>query len=158
MAAPSTTARVTPAGIVLPDGHSTQVAFSLDPNVAFWEKNVTPPGLDGGEPIDTTTMFNATYRTFAPRALMTLTPMTMTGLYDPDVYDEIIAIINNEGSITVHFSDGSTLDFFGYLQKFDPAELVEGTAPEATITIVPTNYDPVNHVEAGPVMTEVAGT
>ncbi len=78
--------------------------------------------------------------------------------YDPVVYTDILALINAPGGVTVHFPDGSTLDFYGYIKKFEPAALKEGEQPEATVTIVPTNYDPANHVEASPVLTSVTGT
>lgn len=158
MAAPATTARVTPAGIKLDDGYSTQLAFSLDDNISFWEKTVQPPGVDGGDPIPTSTMHNTTYRTFAPSALISLTPCNTTAAYDPEVYNQIIAITNRRGSVTVHFPDGSTLDFYGYLRTFEPQDHAEGDPPEANIEIQPTNWDPTNNVEAAPVMTEVAGT
>jgi hypothetical protein len=158
MAAPATTARSTPLGIPLGDGYSTKIAFALDPDISFWEKTVAPGGWDGGDAIEATTMHNATYRTFRSRSLVTLNESSTTVAYDPDVYDEILAIINVEGSITVHFPDGSTLDFFGYLRTFEPSDNEEGTQPEATITIQPTNWDPANNVEQGPVLTEVSGT
>ena len=159
MAAPATTASSTPAGIHLSDGYSTKIAFERDPDVSFWEKTVAPPGLDGGDPIETTTMHNATFRTMRPRALYTLSEMTTTVAYDPNVYNNITDnLLNQEGSITIHFPDGSTLDFFGYLKAFEPSDHEEGSQPEATITIVPTNYVPTNNVEAGPVLTTVAGT
>lgn len=158
MADPTTTARVTPDGIPLRDGYSTQIAFSQDSNICFWEKTVTPPSVDGGDPIETTTMHNSTWRTLAPRSLKTLGEIALTAAYDPDLYDEAVAICNVEGSITVHFPDGSTLDFYGFLQSVEPQEHVEGDQPEANIVVVPTNWDPTNNVEAGPVMTEVAGT
>jgi hypothetical protein len=158
MASPETTVRIEPDGIDLPDGFSAKIAFAADPDISIWEKTVTPPGLDGGDSIDTTTMHNSIWRTKRARSLVTGTDAQVTCGYDPDCYDEILAILNVEGSITVAFPDGSTYDFFGYLQKFEPSALQEGTYPEATLTIVQTDYDPVNHVEAGPIMTEVPGT
>ena len=104
MAAPATTASSTPAGIHLSDGYSTKIAFERDPDVSFWEKTVAPPGLDGGDPIETTTMHNATFRTMRPRALYTLSEMTTTVAYDPNVYNNITDnLLNQEGSITIHF-------------------------------------------------------
>lgn len=44
----------------LDDGHSTRVSFADYPSVAFYEKTVTPPGVDGGGENDTTTMLNTT--------------------------------------------------------------------------------------------------
>jgi hypothetical protein len=141
------------------DGYSTKIAFALDPDVSFWEKTVQPPGLDGGDEIDTTTMHNTLYRTMAARALITLTEHSITAAWDPNVYNNIISnLINAEGSISEHFPDGSTLTYYGFLKTFEPSEHSEGEQPEATITVVPTNYDPVARVEAGPVLASVAGT
>ena len=158
MATPATTTRSTPLGIPMKDGFSTRIAFESDPDISFWEKTIQPPGVDGGDAIDTTTMHNVDYRTFRSRALTTLTEMTLTVAYYPDVYDEIQNIINEENDITVHFPDGSTLDFFGFLRLFEPQDHEEGSQPEASVTIQPTNWDPANNVEAGFVMTEIAGT
>lgn len=159
MAAPTSTARQTPVGIILGDGFSTKIAFARDPDVSFWEKTVGPPGIDGGEAIDQTTMHNVAWRTKSARTLKTLTDSSLTVAYDPNVYNNIIDnLINMAGSITVHFPDGSKLDFYGYLQSFEPDDLTEGEQPTATITIVVTNFDPVNRVEAGPVLTSVSGT
>ena len=159
MANPVTTTRLTPSGIRFPNGYSSKIAFNRDADFSFWERNVGSPGVDGGEPIDTTTMHNSTWRTMVARDLLTLTPFTVTGAIDAGVYtDSINNLINQEGSITRRLPDGSTLDFFGYLQKIEFGEFVEGEMPTATLTIVPTNYDPVNRVEAGPVLTSVTGT
>ena len=158
MPAPTNTVRGTPAGIKLKDGYQSLIAFNANPTVSFWEKQVTPPGLDGGEKVPQTTLQNSTFRTFASRGLYELSDVTVKAAYDPNLYTQIASLINSEGSISVKWKDGSTLDFFGYLQKFMPDALVEGTQPECTITIVCTNWDPVGKVEAGPVLTNVAGT
>ena len=158
MAAPATTPRSAPGGIKLDDGFSTKIAFERDPDVSFWEVTVQPPGVDGGDPIDTTTMHNLNWRTMAARALKTLTESSVTARYDPAVYTQILELINIPGAITVHFPDGSTLDFYGFLQTFEVGDHAEGEPPEATLTIQPTNYDPDNDVEAAPVLTSVAGT
>ena len=92
------------------------------------------------------------------RSLKTLTPVSTTATYDPDVYNEIESAINVETTITVTFADGSTIAFFGYLQNFEANEVSEGEDPECTITFQPTNWDPAANVEAGPTVVEVAGT
>lgn len=158
MAAPSTTARTTPAGIKLRDGYQTLIAFAAAPALSIWEIGIKPPGVDGGAPIDQTTQQNTLWRTSTSRSLITLTPISGTGGYDPNLYNTILSIINHEGSITIHYPDLSTLDFYGYLQKVDFGELKEGERPTVSFEIIPTNYDPVNHVEAAPVLTSVAGT
>lgn len=163
MAAPSNTVRVAPGPAAsarrLTDGHSSKIAFARDTDVKFWEVSGSPPGIEGGDAIDITTMHNTVWITKAPQELKTLTASTWKVAYDPTVYDEIIDnLLNQEGSITYEFPDGSDLDFFGFLRSFIPDEHQRGVMPTATIVIEPTNYDPVNRVEASPVMTEVAGT
>lgn len=158
MAAPTPGTRIAPGGIKLKDGFSTVITFSGDTDVSIWEKSVKPPGIDGGDAIEQTTMHNTNWRTMAPRQLKTLTEFSVTGAYDPAVYTQILNLINVENTITVRFPDGSTLAFYGFLKTLEFADLVEGTQPEVTATVVPTNFDPVNHVEAAPVLASVAGT
>ncbi len=158
MANPTTTARVAPTGIRLTDGFKSVVAFARDSNINLWEIEVTPPGADGGDKIETTTMHNTRRRTFAPRALITTTDGAMRVAYDPNVYTEILNIINEPGSITYHLPDGSTVDVWGFLKEFTPDGLVEGSMPTANCVIVHTDTDPDDGSEAGPVVTSVAGT
>jgi hypothetical protein len=158
MTAPVKTARITPTGTRLDDGYQTLVAFAADPDVKIWEKSITPPGLDGLDAIDITTMHNETYRTFAPRALITMTESSFTGAYDASSYNQIVALINVETTITIHFPDGSSIAFYGFLKNFQPNELVEGAQPEATCSFVPTNRDPITHAEEAPVYDAGTGT
>jgi len=158
MAAPTVTARVKPSGFKLPDGYRSTWAFALKPAIQLWEKTVKPPGVDGGAAIDQTTMHNDAWRTVAPRSLKTLTESSFKFAYDPDAYPDIIAMVNIQQSITCHEPDGSAIAIYGFLQKveFDPLE--EGKQPEGTATVTPTNYDPVNNIEAGPLFVPAAGT
>lgn len=117
----------------------------------LWERRVKPPAIDGGEPINITTMANSVWRTKAPRNLRSLEPHTFSAGYDPDVYLDVYSLINSQTSITVEFPDASRLVFWGFMQRFEPSDLTEGEFPEATITIVPTNWDPFNGVESSPV-------
>lgn len=164
MAAPAPTVRVQPTGIYLQDGFPTKITFSLNTSINLWEKTAKPPGVDGGDPVDTSTFWNTAWRTKAPRILKDLQEATFTAAYDPVVYTDAVALVNVRKSgnsaqvITYTFPDGSTLAFFGYLKQFEMNDLSDGEMPEATVTIVPTNYDPVNNVESAPVMTSVAGT
>lgn len=159
MAAPTATTRQSPPdGIYLPDGFRSLITFDRDPDIEFFEKSVQPPGIDGGDAIDTTTMHNVAWRTFRARKLKTMTPFSCKVAYDPLVFSSINNLINQEGTVTIRFADGSTIAVFAYLKSFEPSELQEGQFPEATINVVPTNWDPVNDVEAGPTVTEVAGT
>lgn len=159
MAAPSPSARVDPLGARLLDGYRCLSALSAQPNASFWEIGITPPGLDGGDAIDTSTMHNDIYRTASSRALKTLTASTIRGAYDPRIYTTFISLINNENNtVTTHFPNGDSLAYYGFLQNFEPDELVEGEMPEASFTVTPTNQDPTTGAEESPVLTQAAGT
>lgn len=121
------------------DGFSTQIDFADNPSVSFWEKEVTPPGIEGGGANETTTMRNTLWRTKSPKKLVSLTDCSFTAAYDPVVYEDIIAMINANQLITITFPDDSTLEFWGWLDSFTPNANVEGEQPTAACTIVPSN-------------------
>lgn len=158
MAAPSTTARQNPPGIKLPDGFSSKIAFSRDPDLDVWERTVKPSGTDGGEPIDVTTMHNTTWRTKRPRSLKDKSNITVEAGVDPSAFDQLDELVNEEGSITQIFPDGGTESVWGFLKSWEPSNFTEGEMPTVTLEIVVTNWDPVNRVEAGPARVEVTGT
>lgn len=160
MAAPALSTRGTPTGIKFEDGFSTKISFASNPTVCFWERTVKPPGMNGGDAINTTTMHNSTVHTKAPRSLIDYDNSTLNVAWDPNAFGtgQVKSLINFRDSITCRFPDGSTLTFYGYLQKFEPSDMKEGDMPEASITIVPTNWDPVGRVEAAPVFVNVVGT
>lgn len=157
MAAPAATVRQAPAGLMMEDGFPTKYTFERFPAVSFAEKSCQPPGIDGGDAIETKTMHNVTWETMAPRQLMKLTEGKITAAYDPAVLSTIVQMINVNDVISVTFPDGTTWAFWGFLQKFEPSDMSEGEHPEADITIVPTNRDN-DGAEQGPVIVEVAGT
>lgn len=134
----------------LDDGHQTLITFAANGSVKFEEKTVTPPGMDGGGEVDTTTMLNSTWRTRAPKALKTLSNASATVAYDPAVYPQIIALLNVNNLITITFPDGDTLAFWGWLNSFKPGELKEGEQPTAEIEIIPSNQN-ASGAETAPV-------
>ena len=146
----------------LKQGYPTTITISsywdsTGPNVTFWEKTVQPPGIDGGEPIDTTTMRNTAVRTKSPPVLYDMTPLNCNVAYDPTVYDSIMSAINKNAEIVVVFPDGATLTFWGYLKSFTPQDITDTNEPVAAITIVPTNVNNDDE-EKIPVVETGAGT
>jgi len=133
------------------DGHSTTIAFANYPSVLFWEKEVTPPGVSGGGANDTTTMQNSVWRTMAPKQLKTLSNSSVVVAYDPDVYTDVVAMVNENQLITVTFPDASTLAFWGWLDEFTPQRVVEGQQPTAEVTIIPSNQNAAG-AETAPVV------
>lgn len=158
MTAPVATARQNPAGRQLGEGYQTLITFAADPNVEFAEMSVTPPGINGGPAHDTTTQHNTTYVTKSPGTLLELTDSQATVRWDPVCYTSCRLLVNKRTTVTHTFPDGSTLAAYGFLMSFQPGALVRGTPPEATITIVYTNQDPVTCEEEDPVYTAGSGT
>ena len=142
---------------VVMDGMRTVISLT-GAGVTFFEKSVTPPGIDGGDANDTTTMRNSVWRTRAPRKLVTMTPLTAKVAYDPALYNTILAQINLNQQISVTFLQGGTyagilaggtLTFWGFLRSFTPDDNTEGAQPTATITIEPSNMN-ASGVETAP--------
>lgn len=158
MAAPSHTVRTKPSGFYLTDGYKSVVAFSAFPAVQVWEKSVKPSGTQGGEPIPASTMQLDVWHRMAPRSLKKKGPMVMVCAYDPDSKPQIEAMVNSQQSMTQYWPTGDYEDFFGTLNETEYSELKEGEPPEVTLTIIVTNWDPVNNVEAGPVYVAAGGT
>jgi len=124
----------------LTDGFSTTITFAAGA-LTLKEKSVTPPGLDAGGANDTTSMRNTTYRTMQPKKLLTMTPMKATCFYNPVIYSDILAQIKVVQLITVNFSDGSHLAFYGWLDKISPGEVKEGEPPTLELEVIPGNQD-----------------
>lgn len=158
MAAPTPTARQTPVGKRFRNGFRTKVTFAADPDISLWEREVTPMGVDGGEAVDTTTMWNDAYQTKAPRELSDLTDGQMVVAFQEASLTQILAIINVETTITLTYPDLSTEAFFGWLRTFVRNAFVRGTMPTATVAFVSSAWDPAADVEAGPVVAPIAGT
>lgn len=160
MAAPAPTQRIAPGASFarLENGHHSLITFALDPDLEVYEKAVTPAGMDGGPPIETFDMFRRRWKTMAPRKLITMTPVTMVCNFDPQVFANLLALINKRTTITEMYPNGDTLAYFGYLQKAEKNSHADGTQPEYTLTVIPTNEDPTTHEEEDPVFTPFTGT
>lgn len=153
------TALGTPAGVRIRNGHSTRFALANAPTISLWIVSLTPPGVEGGELIPTTTMHNTALRTMAAQSLKTMTPMTMRCAYNAAVIDNLFAQVNNEQSGTLHFSQSSgSWDFFCAITNFAPDEIVENAMPLASVTIGLTNTDPLTGAETSPDYRTASGT
>jgi hypothetical protein len=158
MAAPVPQTRVLPTAVRLDDGYQSVIVFDGYESLAIYEKSVQPPAMDGGDPIDTTTMLNTTVETKKPQCLVGFDDGTVVAAYDPGELDTLYALVNEEISITYAYPDGSAYCHWGSVRRVEPSPLVKGEQPEVTLTIVVTNWDPVNCVEAGPVFVDGTGS
>lgn len=132
-------------------GNSTVDANPIGGSL-IWEKKVKPPGWMGGGGIDTTNMRNQRLRTFSPKRLKTLTEFSAICAYDPIMYDvdgfEAVLQVNQQCQL--RWSDESTLTFWGWMDEAEASEISEGTQPEITMKVIPSNTDD-DGVESFPV-------
>lgn len=145
-----------PTGTRLGDGFATYYTFGLaSPDVGFWEVEVTPVEVDGGDAVETSTMRNTTYKTRWPQSLKSLGSSTLKAAYDPAVYVSLISQVNVNQLITIRFPDHSTLKFYGFIQRFAPDPIRMGEMPTATVTITATNLSPTK-IESNPTFSTTA--
>lgn len=144
------TTRVTPVGIKLGDGFVSKITFAADPDVSLWERSVQPMGMDGGDAVDTTTMWNSVVRTKSSRGLVDTTNGKVSAGYDPRVLAQILNLINVETQITYLMPDGTRWILYGYLKSATPNALEEGQFPMVDCEIVHTNTHPSTGAEVLP--------
>lgn len=129
-----------PVTDVMQEGHGAMIGFDLDPDIFLHmeETEVTPPGFDGGGPIDMTSHRNAAYRTKAAKFLKEITNGSITVFWNPAVYENILAMGNKNQLITFTLPEGTTIAVWGYLNTFQPGAVVSGSAPTAQAEVVVT--------------------
>jgi hypothetical protein len=133
------TDRVDPVGTPFDEGYQSLLTFSLDPDLSFWETVVGAPGIDGGDPVPTTTMHNTMFHTVSPRKLKRMTPFQVQGKFSSGTPEQVNALINaRDGWVTVKWPDETQFSFPAYLKSWQPAQAQEGNPLEGTLEIVPT--------------------
>lgn len=156
MAAPTISARVLPVAIRLDDGFQSVLSIASKPDLEIFEKTVQPGAYEGGDPIMTSTMLNQVLETKAPQRLKGIDDMVVVAAYDPAFASDFFDLVNQPDSFTNAWPDGSAQAQWAYIRRVEFSPLTKGEQPEVTLTIVVTNWDPYNCVEAGPVW--LAGT
>lgn len=135
----------------------TTGALGTGAGIRLFEKEITPPNITSGGPIDMTTMRNTAWRTKAKKNLKDLGPLTLTAAYATDAITKILTAIGVNQQITVTFADGATLVFWGWLDDFKPGRIVEGQEPTAEVTFQVSNRNASN-AETAPAFTPSTDT
>ena len=139
------------------DGFSTTISFPNNPGIlgggVLYEKEVTPPGLSGGGPIDTTGMRNIAWRTRFPKTLTDLTEIDTKVAYKTTAYLKIKASMQKIMTIQVNFPDGNFIQFYCWIEEFKPEAVKEGDQPMASMKIIPALTNIPGQIEQGPVLT-----
>lgn len=139
---------------LMTDGFPTKITLVTSGITLAQETSVTPPGVAGGGGKATTNMYNTRWRTQSPKKLADAKDINLTVQYDPGVYAEIIAALQDNQEIEIEFPDETTLTVWGWLEEFTPGELVEGEVPTADIVIMISNRNG-SGAETAPVWADV---
>ncbi len=107
------------------------------------ELEVTPPAIDGGDPIDLSCMRSGAWAPMYARRRKRAGPMTILVSWNPEVYFHNFAVgvlenrirINVNQLMILYFPNGATLTFWGFITKFEPQAMKEGERPTANLTI-----------------------
>lgn len=152
MAAPGVVTPGTPLGAKMPEGFRCKLSFGRLTTFAFWARELTPAPVNNGNALDVTTFYNTLFKTKRPQVLYEVGDIQAVGLWDADIFKDAQykALLGLESNISILFPQGSTFSVFGYLQSITPSRMTHGEVPMTTINVVVTNWDYVNHVEAGP--------
>jgi hypothetical protein len=118
------------------DGFGVRIMLQTS-GITFQEKGVTPPGVDGQDPVSISHNAKVSYVEKLARALKELTPASGTVVYDPAQISTITSAINVHQVIWVSFKEGDAVAFYGFLRKFEPEEMQDGEQPTASIELVP---------------------
>jgi hypothetical protein len=137
---------------MLIDGFSTIFTIQNLPLVKLYEKEMTPPSISGGGPIDVTNMRSIGWRTNAPKQLKTMGQASASCAYATEAIDEIIEQLQVNQTITITFPDTSTITYWGWIDSFTPSAHKEGDQPTAAVVFHPSLRN-VNGVETAPVYT-----
>ncbi len=143
--------------IRMDDGFSTTITMSNLPLAHLWEKEITPPAMQAGGPIDTTTMRNLKWRTKAPKQLKTMGKVTATCAYASVTFEELQEQVGQKQIFTVTFPDKSTWSFWGFMDEFTPGAYKEGDQPTAVVTFECSMTD-LDGAEVDPVYTPFVET
>jgi hypothetical protein len=116
------------------DGHGIRIVF-VNGGVTVYEKNVTPGGIEGGDPIDITTNDNTSLRSFAPRTLATETPINLEVTYNQTDKAALEALANTSDDIRTEYPDNTTELTSGWIRSVIANQATSGEQPTANLVV-----------------------
>jgi len=115
------------------DGYNIRISL-VNQGITLYEKNVTPPGVEGGDPINITTNDNGDFMSFAPRSRKQRTAAQAEVTYDDTDLDALEAAVDQSDDILVVWPDDTTKLDSGWVRSVIANQTQEGEQPTANIT------------------------
>lgn len=133
----------------LQDGFVCRIRFSADATVEVKTISSKPPGFSGSGGISQTTMENVQWMTQLPGALIKVSDMTEVVAYAPAAFVKIAAMMLVNQLIAWDWPNAKFGSLWGWIETWEPGELVIGGKPTGTITILVSCIDDAG-AEVGP--------
>lgn len=132
------------------------LTFTLDTNETFefYYIDLTPPSIEGGDPINTTLLSTTNFHTKMPPELKDIDNIQFTAEYQPDVV--LTAPYNRPGDIEIYFPGQGTMFFRGYLKNFKADALKPGERATGSGEFVVTNTADDGFTPENPTWTDEA--
>lgn len=129
---------------LLKDGYQTLFTAAVIVAKMYKVISLTPPALDGRGSIDQTNMESEITTQKSAKSLIDVGNFNITIAYDSKNYDftdvnSFAFWLNINGLMTLTFPDGTSVNFWGYINAFRPGENSEGNRPTAVLEIIVTN-------------------
>ncbi len=135
---------------IIEEGHGLR--YSLASGLLLEEVSISPPGVKGSGPKNTTTHANSTVQTKAPGKLPEITDLGGTVVISKGTLAAAMSVVLVNQSITVTYPGGGTHVVWGWLEEVIPGPFTSNGQPTATIKIHISNRNATG-VETPPVYT-----
>jgi hypothetical protein len=113
-------------------------------------KSIQLLGVDGGDPIDATTLANTDFMTKQPQTLKEMMDFSFTCQYFADDLTKVLTEVNKLQSLSITgINPGFSENFWGWLKSYEPRESGKGEEATASGTVVVACMD-TNGVEQSP--------
>jgi len=107
----------------------------VNQGLVAYVKNITPPGVEGGDPINTTTTDNTSFESQAPRTLKMKTAINAEVTYDKNDKDAWEAAVDQSDDVLVHYPDDSSDLDAGWLGSFLANQTTFNEQPTAQVIV-----------------------
>jgi len=115
------------------DGYNIRISL-VNQGITVYEKNVTPDGVEGGDPINITTNDNGDFQSFAPRSRKQRTPSQSEVTYNETDLDALDAAVDQSDDILIVWPDDTTRLQSGWLRSNIANQTSEGEQPTTNLT------------------------
>ena len=129
-------------------GHNISVNLGASAPTLYC-KSMALPGIEGGDPIDVTSLQTTKFTAKVPGDLGNIPDLTLSAMFDPSDYTKVMAVVNSARTITFTLAattntalngvgnrtEAKTISAYGWVCDFIPQDAKTGEVPEAQLKL-----------------------